>query len=249
MLPDVFRLDGKLAMVTGAGNPLAHAVGVAFAEAGADIVAVSHRPEAAQALAAAAGALGRKATAVTADMTRAAEVRRATDEALTQHGAIDVLLLGDEAVVAAPLADLEEDAWDTVMAVNAKSVYLGAKTVGAHMVARGRGRIIVLAHGLAVAGVPNTAVYAASKGAAVQFARGLGLEWATTGVTVNAIAPGWFAGAWETDLVDPLARFVPMRRRGRPEELGPLAVYLASDVAAYVTASLTIIDGGQICHA
>ena len=242
MLPEPFRLDDKVAVVTGAGKPLARAIDEAFAEAGASVLAVSHE-------AAAVRDLGRDGQAVTADMTRAADVRYMADEALRRFGKIDVLLAGEEAVLAGPLGDLDEDEWDTVMSVNTKSVYLCSRVLGQQMVASGSGRIIVLSHALALAGIPNATTYAASKGAVIQFVRSLGLEWATSGVTVNAIAPGGFSGGWEDPEIDPLAHFIPMRRRGQPEELGPLAVYLASDSAAYVTAYIAVVDGGQICHA
>ncbi len=249
MLPEFFRLPGKVAMVTGAGNPLAKAIGEAFAEAGADVVAVSHRAEAAQALATAVRGHGRQSLAVTADMTHAADVHRVTGQVLGRFGKVDILLTGEEAIFAAPVGDLEEEQWDTLMSVNAKSVYLCAQTVGKEMLTKGQGRIIVLAHGLGLVGVPNTTAYSASQGAVLQFTKCLGVEWAATGVTVNAIATGWFEGSWETPGGDPLAHFIPMRRRGRPEELGPVAVYLASDAAKYVTAATYIVDGGQICHA
>ena len=249
MLPEFFRLQGKVAMVTGAGNPMAKAIGEAFAEAGADVVAVSHRAEAAQALAVSAQDHGRESLAVTADMSLGADVRRVTGEALSRFGKIDILLTGEEAIFAAPVGDLEEEQWDTLMSVNAKSVYLCAQAVGKEMLTKGKGRIIVLAHGLGLVGVPNTTAYSASQGAVLQFTKSLGVEWAATGVTVNSIATGWFEGTWETPGGDPLAHFIPMRRRGQPEELGPVAVYLASDAAKYVTASTYIVDGGQICHA
>ena len=249
MIPEFFRLQDKVAVVTGAGNPLARAIGEALAEAGANVVAVSHRAEAAQALAASARGHGRQSLAVTADMTRAADVRRVAQEATRRFGKMDILLAGEDAVLAGPLGDTLEDQWDSVMSVNAKSVFLCSQVLGREMVSKGSGRIIVLAHALGIGGVPNTTAYSASKGAVLQFVRSLGLEWATTGVTVNAIATGWFAEGWDDPSQgDPLAHFNPMRRRGQPEELGPVAVYLASDVAAYVTASVCVVDGGQICH-
>ncbi len=249
MIPEFFRLPGKVALVTGAGNPMAKAIGEAFAEAGADVVAVSHRAEAAQALAESARGHGRQSLAVTADVTRSADVRRMAQEATERFGKVDILLAGEDAIFAAPVDDLEEEQWDTVMSVNAKSVYLCARILGSEMVTNGNGRIIVLAHALGLVGVPNTTAYSASQGAVLQFTKSLGVEWAASGVTVNAIATGWFAGSWETPGGDPLAHFIPMRRRGQPEELGPVAVYLASDAAKYVTASTYIVDGGQICHA
>ena len=121
MIPEFFRLQDKVAVVTGAGNPLARAIGEALAEAGADVVAVSHRAEAAQALAASARGHGRQSLAVTADMTRAADVRRVAQEATRRFGKMDILLAGEDAVLAGPLGDTLEDQWDTVMSVNAKS--------------------------------------------------------------------------------------------------------------------------------
>ena len=251
MVSEMFGLQGKKAVVTGAGNPLAHAIGVALADAGADVAAVSARPDAAQALADAVRGLGRTSVAIEADSSRSADVSRLTEEAAAALGPIDIVVLGEEALVAGPADDVTEAVWDEVMTVNVKSVHLCAQAFGRSMRERGHGRIIVLAHALGVAGVPNTAVYSASKGALVQYVRSLGLEWATTGVTVNAIAPGWFHEAWPDRTIDEdqLARFNPMRRLGAPDDLSGLAVYMASDAAAYMTATVAIIDGGQICHA
>lgn len=251
MASELFSLHGKSAVVTGAGNPLAYAIGVALADAGADVAAVSARGGAAQALASAVQGLGRTGIAITADTTRSADVRRMNDEAVRALGKVDILIAGEEALYAAPTSEMAEDAWDEVMSVNVKSVHLCAQVLGRAMLERGNGRIIVLAHAAGLVGIPNAAAYTASKGAAIEYVRSLGLEWATTGVTVNAIAPGWFEGAWPDPTLAPdqLQRFNPMRRLGQPEELGPLAVYLASDEARSVTASVAVIDGGQICHA
>ncbi len=249
MIPEFFRLQDKVAVVTGAGNPLARAAGEALAEAGANVVAVSHRAEAAQALAVSARGHGRQSLAVIADMTRAADVRRVAQEATRRFGGIDILLAGEDAVLARPLGDTQEDEWDTVMSVNTKSVYLCSQVMGKEMVAKGKGRIMVLANTMGIGGVPNTTAYSASQGAILQFVKSLGVEWAATGVTVNAIAAGWFAEGWDDiSQGDPLPHFIPLRRRGQPEELGPVAVFLASDSAAYVTASVYAVDGGQLCH-
>ncbi|HZA52369.1 MAG TPA: SDR family oxidoreductase, partial [Myxococcaceae bacterium] len=181
---------------------------------------------------------------------RDASVRQAVAAALDAFGRIDILVNNAGVNIRKPTLELSEEEWDLVLDTNLKGYFLVAKAVGAHMVSRGRGKVINMSSIFGTVGMHNQLAYASSKGGVVMLTKVMAIEWATRGVTVNAIAPTYF----ETPLVAALRndperfRFInertPMGRWGQPEELEGTLVYLASRASDFVTGQTVYVDGG-----
>jgi NAD(P)-dependent dehydrogenase (short-subunit alcohol dehydrogenase family) len=246
-----FRLDGKLALVTGGARGLGRTMAIALGEAGADLALVGRSRESCETAAAEiATATGHKVRAFAADVTSSADVTRVVDEIITACGAIDILINNAGTNIRGTIEQLSEADWDSVMDTNLKGPFLCAKAIGPQMVARGWGRVINMGSILAATGLPGRAPYASSKSGIVGLTRVLALEWAGTGVTCNAICPGPFATDMNRQLLnDPQAyqQFVnniPMGRWGELDEIAGAVVFLASDASTYVTGSSLFVDGG-----
>ena len=184
------------------------------------------------------------------DVLRDASVREAVARALSSFGRIDVLVNNAGVNVRKPTLELSEEEWDLVLDTNLKGYFLVARAAAAHMVARGKGKVINVSSIFGTVGMYNQLAYAASKGGVVQMTKVMAIEWAKSGVNVNAIAPTYF----ETPLVAALRndperfRFInertPMGRWGQPEELEGTLVYLASSASDFVTGQILHVDGG-----
>jgi 2-deoxy-D-gluconate 3-dehydrogenase len=150
-----------------------------------------------------------------------------------------------------PLIEWTPEEWRALVDVNLLSVLNGCRAAAPHLIAQRAGKVINVASMLAAVGLAGYSVYAATKGAIIAFTRTLGVEWARHNIQVNAIAPGWFdtemsAPAWQqAGIADRLIRDIPARRIGRPEEVGPLAVYLASAASDFMTGQTIFLDGGH----
>jgi NAD(P)-dependent dehydrogenase (short-subunit alcohol dehydrogenase family) len=249
---DAFRLDGRRALVTGGAKGLGRVIAGALAEAGAD-VAVNSRTatqcrEAADAI---ASETGRRTAAVAADVTQAeaiAPMVRDAEEAL--GGPIDILVNNAGVNVRGAAHELAEADWDAVIAVNLKAPFLCARHLGPQMCARGWGRVLNLGSILSVIALPGRAPYASAKAGLLNLTRVLALEWATEGVTVNALCPGPFATDMNKQLLDDPEKYrafvskIPMGRWGELHEVAGAAVFLCSDAASFVTGSALFLDGG-----
>jgi NAD(P)-dependent dehydrogenase (short-subunit alcohol dehydrogenase family) len=252
---DRFRLDGKRAVVTGASRGLGRSMALALADVGADVVITGRTQETLDATAAEIRSLGRQAWTVRADMSMPAECQATCELILRDFGPIDILInnVGNReasmAIEAEPLAT-----WQQMIDLNLTSCFLGTKLIGGAMLARGKGgRIINIASISAL--IANRGIggrdYETSKAAVLQFTRCAAADWAPYGITVNAICPGLFMTdvnrEWNErrpEVIEAFVKNVPMGRTGEPDEIGPLAVYLASPAAAYVTGAAYVIDGG-----
>lgn len=250
MIPEGFNLEGKVAIVTGDGGR-GKVLAQALAEAGADVVCAASTIEAAEEVAAAVRGLGRRGMAVAVDITDSQQVDQMVERAVAEMGQVDILVNNAEVEFAKPLTEVSDDEWRKVLDTNLTAAFLCTRAVAGHMLPRGKGRIINIASGLATRGLPNSAAYCASKGGMLQLTRALALEWAKTHIRVNAIGPGWMqSGDVSGEATkDPLLRHIPLGRRGRPEELGALLVYLASDASDYITGQIFFVDGGATSHA
>ena len=240
MILDTFRLDGRVALVTGSSRGLGQGAAIALAEAGAD-VALLDRGDASEP-AARIEALGRRTHRVTAAV---AEIESAL-------APVDILVNNAGTIRRAPAAEHPTSDWDDVLAVNLDSVFHLSQTVGRGMIARGHGRIVNVASMLSFQGGILVPGYTASKHAVAGLTKALANEWAASGVTVNAIAPGYMA----TDNTAPLRADedrsasiltrIPAGRWGTPGDLQGAFVFLASDAAAYVTGAIIPVDGGWL---
>lgn len=244
-------LAGKVAVVTGASRGLGRVMAAALAGAGADVaLAARSKPDLEQ-TARLVEATGRRPLVVPTDVTSYAEVEALMARARQALGGLDIVVNNSGVALVKPLVDWTPEEWRALIDVNLLGVLHGCRAAAPHLIAQRAGKVINISSMLAAVGLPGYTVYSATKGAIIAFTRTLGVEWARHGIQVNAIAPGWFdtemsAPAWESSTVaDRLIRDVPARRIGRPEEIGPLVVYLASPASDFMTGQTIFLDGGH----
>lgn len=252
---DLFRLDGRRAVVTGGSRGLGREMALAFAEAGADVIITGRTAATLEATAADIRNRGRQAWTVQADMSVPRECEDAFTRILSTLGPIDILVnnVGNREA-SMPIQDEPLETWQRMLDLNLTSCFIGTRLTGAAMLERGRGgRIINIASISAL--IANRGIggrdYETGKAALLHFTRCAAADWAPHGITVNAICPGLFMTdtnrAWnerKPEVIEAFVRNIPMGRAGDPQEIGPLAVYLASPASSYVTGAAYVIDGG-----
>ncbi|MFV0624374.1 2-dehydro-3-deoxy-D-gluconate 5-dehydrogenase KduD [Sphingomonas sp. ac-8] len=247
-----FDLSGKVAVVTGANTGIGQAIALALAEAGADIAAVGRTP--AEDTVAKARALGRRAEIVSADLSTIEPVGRVVDETVEKLGGLDILVNNAGIIRRADAVDFTEEDWDAVVDTNLKSVFFLCQAAGRHMIANGGGKIVNIASMLTFQGGIRVPSYTASKSGIGGLTKLLANEWATQGVNVNAIAPGYIAtnntAALQTDETrnKAIVDRIPAGRWGSPSDLGGAAVFLASAAADYVQGHILAVDGGWLAR-
>jgi len=252
---DRFRLDGKTLFITGGSRGLGREMALAIADAGADVILVGRDQPSLDKTAGDIRGRGRKATTIMADVGVPAEAERACHEALRDAEKIDILVnnVGGRRIDI-PTTEMPLEKWQWILDLNLTSTFLCTKLIGGAMVARGGpGRVINVA---SISGmVANRGIggrsYETSKAAVIQFTRAVAADWAPLGVTVNAICPGGFMTEpnqrWaelNPEMIQTFKSQIPAGDFGKPEDLGPLAVYLASDASRYMTGAALVIDGG-----
>ena len=249
---DAFKLNGCAALVTGASADLGAEMAVALADAGADVAAHGNT-RSPSGTCARIEALGRRAAAVTGDLGDRAVSGRLVDEAVSALGRLDILVNNAGIIRRAPAERYSDEDWDSVIEVDLTAAFRLARAAGAHMIASGRGgRIINITSLLAFQGGITVPAYAAAKGGLAQLTRALANEWASKGINVNAIAPGYMATDITTALrADPVRSRqildrIPAGRWGQPDELTGAVVFLASPAARYVHGHVLAVDGGWL---
>jgi len=250
----LFDLHGKIALVTGGSRGLGLQIAEALGELGAHLVLTSRKQgDLDQAVAHLAGR-GIMAVAIAADLSQSAEVESLVSQVMAQSGQIDILINNAGATWGAPAEDHPIEAWDKVMNLNIRSIFLLSQAVGKlTMIPRGYGRIVNVASIAGLAGNPpgsmQTIAYNTSKGALVNFTRTLAGEWGKYGITVNALAPGFFPSKMTKGVIDTygaesLARLAPLNRLGDNEDLKGAALLFASDAGKHITGQILAVDGG-----
>lgn len=252
MILDSFRLDGKVALVTGAGVGLGAGMAKALAQAGADVACHGH-PDASETCREIEG-YGRRALGLSGDLSEKGTPKDLVRQAFDHFRRLDILVNNAGIIRRTPAVDYSEEDWAAVVEINLNAVWRMCQEAGRHMVAQGSGKIINVASLLSFQGGILVPAYTASKSAVAGLTKALANEWAAKGVNVNAIAPGYMATANTAALRADEARSkaildrIPAGRWGTPEDLGGAAVFLASSAADYVTGHLLVVDGGWMAR-
>jgi 2-deoxy-D-gluconate 3-dehydrogenase len=246
-IPDLFRLDGKVALVTGAATGLGAAIAIGLAQAGATVACHGNRRAATQT----AEEIGGSAAAFQADLSSTSGAQQLFSEVTAKFGHVDILVNNAGMILRDAAEDFTLEAWQQVLQVNLTSVFQLSQLAGRDMISRkAPGKIINIASLLSFQGGIRVPAYAASKGGVAQLTKALANEWAGRNIQVNAIAPGYFATtnteplqADETRNRQILER-IPAGRWGQPQELAGAALFLASPASDYVTGHVLVVDGG-----
>ena len=248
-------LENKVALVTGAGSQVGYGRGIALtlAKYGCDIVANDIDLEGVKKTAAEVESLGRKALAIQADVTKQSEVKAMVKQATDEFGRIDILVNNaGRTTTPTPFVDTPEENWEKVINLNIYGVFYCTKAVLPQMLERKNGKIISIASGAGIGGMPRCVHYGASKAAVIGFTKGLAKEVIPSGVYVNAVAPGvgdtnfLVTGDFPPGEIDRAVATVPTKKATTPEDVGNMVAYLASDLANQIVGQTYLVDGGHI---
>ena len=250
----MFNLKGRVAVVTGSSTGLGRQFALALAGQGADIALLARRASKLEDVAKEIRAKGVKCLPVTTDVTDVAQVKAAVKAVLAEYGKVDILVNNAGGGRPGALLDYTDENWRASLALDVDGVFYCTREFGREMVKAGYGRIINISSILGKGGLADLPIidYATAKGAVINFTRQAAAEWATKGVTVNAICPGFFPSeANNPDAMKAMNDFIvkntPMRRPGVDGELDTTVIYLAANESSYVTGSICTCDGGWTC--
>lgn len=250
----MFSLDNKIALVTGGGRGLGRAIALAFADAGAEVAVASRSRDQLDEVANEIRAKGRRAFVVEADVSESESVTAMVDATRKEFGRIDILVNSAGVGWAEKLTEMSDGTWDWIIKTNLTGTFYACRAVARVMIEQGGGSIINIASVAGVKGPPGLGAYAASKAGVIAMTKVLALENVRRRLRVNVIAPGYFrtdmnsAALDDPEIGPKITGRIPMRRAGKPEEIGGLAVYLASDDASFVTGEVYFISGGEMAQ-
>lgn len=252
MSTQIFSLEGKVALVTGASRGIGRAIALGLAGAGADVAVAARSAEELEVLAKEISEGGRRSLAIPTDVTKRDHIETMVDRATAELGPLDVLVNNAGGTrFMSPLVALRPEGWDKAMSLNLDSVFHATQIGAQRMLASGGGSIIQVSSVAGVEGAETLSFYSAAKGGVRLFSQAVAKELARSGVRVNTIAPGWIATDLNANLREDegsdrmVTSTIPMGRWGRAEEIVGAAIFLASDASSFVTGATLVIDGGQ----
>lgn len=254
-MSQLFSLDGRTALVTGASRGIGRAIALELARAGADVAVLARDTAALKEVAGEIEQLGRRAPVLTCDVTDYDQITAAVSAALDELGHLDVAVnnAGGFSHVG-PFLEMEQSDWTRILRTNLESVVHFCREIGGHMTRRGSGSLINVASVGGINGVPMLSMYAVAKAGVVSLTRTLAVEWARHGVRVNALAPGWTRTDLTSgfgsnqELAAELIRNVPGDQWCEPQDMAGTAVYLAADASRMVTGTCAIVDGAVTAY-
>lgn len=250
---DLFKLEGKTAIVTGGGRGLGAQIAQGFAEAGANVVVCSRKLEACEGTAELLKGLGVKALALKCDVTNEQDVENVIRRTVEEFGTVDILVNNSGATWGAPVEQMPLDAWQKVMNVNVTGTFLMSRAAGQVMIKQKSGKIINISSVAGLGGIDpelmNTIGYNTSKGAVITFTKDLAAKWGQHNINVNALAPGFFPTKMSEVLIErgreQFLKQTPLNRFGTDEDLKGAALFLASKASDYITGDVIVVDGGM----
>lgn len=250
---DLFKLEGKTAIVTGGGRGLGAQIAQGFAEAGANVVVCSRKLEACEETAGLLRELGVKALALKCDVTNEQDVENVVRRTVEEFGTVDILVNNSGATWGAPAEKMPLDAWQKVMNVNVTGTFLMSRAAGQVMIRQRSGKIINISSVAGLGGIDpelmDTIGYNTSKGAVITFTKDLAAKWGQHNINVNALAPGFFPTKMSEVLIErgreQFLKQTPLNRFGTDEDLKGAALFLASKASDYITGDVVVVDGGM----